>query len=175
MHCVRWFAGRQETLCGLAVRQPWVHTHPSLLSQKPTTVDYMRRTYNTLVQFSRSSSGKFPPQYKSSASFDMKPAWIWSPNTRHKDSSRAVSEPGIPIAHLVYTRSMPLQGVMVPQYFMDREIWENALVKSVAFKNIHWPIVRRIESMVGLGHIFSAYRHLLRGSMATIPLRRKVS
>ena len=110
MHCVRWFAGRQETLCGLAVRQPWVHTHPSLLSQKPTTVDYMRRTYNSLVQFFRSSSGKFPPQYKSFASFDMKPAWIWSPNTRHKDSSRAVFEPGIPIAHLVYTR-MLLQGV----------------------------------------------------------------
>ena len=37
---------------------------------------------------------------------------------RRINSSRAVSEPGMPIAHRVYTRT-PLKGVETLQYFID--------------------------------------------------------
>ena len=75
---------RTETLCGLAVRQPWVHTHPRIVVDQEQTIVleadsrglHVCRAFNTLLQFSRSSSGEVPPQYKSSTSVDTKPAWI---------------------------------------------------------------------------------------------------
>ena len=134
MDCVRWSAVGQDR----NFWQPWVHTHPSIVVDQEQAIVleadsrglHVCRAFNTLLQFSRSSR-EFPPKYKSSARVDTKSTWIWSPYTRHMSSSRAFSEPGIPIAHLVYTR-MPLYWVSVQQYFMDgldREIWKNALVK----------------------------------------------
>ena len=48
-----------------------------------------------------------------------------SPSTRHINSSSEVSDPGIPMADLVYTL-MPRNRAATPQYFMeafDSGIW----------------------------------------------------
>ena len=47
----------------------------------------------------------FRPQEMSSASFATTPSSGRSPNARHKSSSSAVSEPGVPIAHRAYART----------------------------------------------------------------------
>ena len=54
-----------------------------------------------LFQLISSSSGESAPQYKSSASFAAIPSSRLSPSMRHMSSSRAVSDPGTPIADRV--------------------------------------------------------------------------
>ena len=72
----------------------------------------------TFSQFFKSSIGVSLPQYKSSAIMTTQPSTIRSPSTAHISSSRAVSDPGIPIALLVYTL-IPRNGVATPQYLRD--------------------------------------------------------
>jgi len=59
----------------------------------------------SLLTFRCSSVMVFPRQQISSASFATTPSPGRSPNTRHRSSSSAVSEPGIPIAQRAYTRT----------------------------------------------------------------------
>ena len=82
------------------------------------------RDSSTRLQLDRGVSGESPPQLRSSASLVTQPPLIKSPRTRHIFSSRAVSEPGILIADLVYTL-IPRKGVATPQYF--REDWESEI------------------------------------------------
>ena len=58
---------------------------------------------------SRSASGVSAPQLRSSVSLAMQPSCIRSPRTRLINSSRTVSDSGIPITDRVYTR-MPRKG-----------------------------------------------------------------
>ena len=55
---------------------------------------------------------------RTTASLSTKPSSMKSPRTRHIISSRAVSDPGIPITDLVWTR-IPRKGVVTPQYFKE--------------------------------------------------------
>ncbi|KAH3755253.1 hypothetical protein DPMN_189943 [Dreissena polymorpha] len=67
-------------------------------------------------------------------------------------SSSAVSEPGIPIAVLVYTRT-PLDGVTTPQYFIEsllKCIWSKALVKPVTIRYLYGAKVRKMVSTSGI-------------------------
>lgn len=93
---------------------------------------HFARALGTHSQLWRSSSTVCPPQYRLSASLATYPSCKQSPNTLHKSFSWAVLEPGMLIAHLVYTR-ISWYDVTMPQYFdncFHRRIWWNALVKS---------------------------------------------
>ena len=89
--------------------RPCVHIHPSMVVDRGQMIVLVAdkrspqafKAVMILAQFSRSSVGVFPPQYKSSASFETNPACSWFPKTLHISSSRDVSDPGIPMAHLV--------------------------------------------------------------------------
>ena len=66
---------------------------------------HLCRACKTFFQFDRSSPGDFPPQYRSSAVLAAIPSFNRSPSTRLMSSSRAVSEPGVPMADREYTRT----------------------------------------------------------------------
>ena len=86
---------------------------------------HLCRACKTFFQFDSSSLGEFPPQYRSSAILARIPSFNKSPSTRLMSSSRAVSEPGMPMADRAYTRT-PWNGVATPQYFIEpheRGIW----------------------------------------------------
>lgn len=59
---------------------------------------------STRLQLDRCVSGELLPQQRSSANLVTQPSWIRSLRTQYIISSRVVSAPGIPIAHMVYTR-----------------------------------------------------------------------
>ena len=118
---------------GLARREPWRQIHPRMtVDFGATTVlvadrwmSHLASALRTLRQFCRSSCRELPPTYMSSAILATQPSWTKSPRIRHISSSSAVSEPGIPMADLLYTK-VPLKGVATPQYFIDdllRGIW----------------------------------------------------
>ena len=70
-------------------------------------------------------------------------------------SPSAVSDPGIPIAQRVCTRT-PLNRVTTPQYFdeiLDRGIWWNALVRSVVIIYGHCAICLRMPSTFGIKEV----------------------
>ena len=75
-------------------------------------------------------------------------------DTRLMSSSRAVSEPDMPMADRAYTCT-PRNGVATSQYFMESErerekgIPYNALVKSVAMMCFHRAIRYNVESTSG--------------------------
>ena len=113
LHSPNQFGGshdaRVDTRWGLAFKLPWDHTQPNTVVDRGliTVLEAERcrpdlwRAYSTRDQFSSSSSGVFPPQYRSSAILATTPAVRRSPNTLHISSSSAVSEPGMPMAVLV--------------------------------------------------------------------------
>ena len=59
---------------------------------------HLCRACRTLFQLWSSSQGVLPPQYRSSAISATDPSCSSGPRTRHITSSRAVSNPAIPIA-----------------------------------------------------------------------------
>ena len=85
---------------------------------------HLEGAWSTRFQFCSHSSGKSVPRYRSSALLATTPSWIRCPSTRHMSSSKAVSEPGMPIAERAYTRT-PWNGVATPRYFIDsRHAWK---------------------------------------------------
>ena len=105
---------------------PCLHTHPRTVTSfgAITVLDADRvrlafiKHWRTNAQFLSRSRGLLPPIYRSSANLATYPRAIRSPSTWFNISSSAVSEPGIPMAHRVYTL-VPLKGEAVPQYFRD--------------------------------------------------------
>ena len=102
--------------CGLAFSVPWDHTHPNM------TVDLGAMTVlegdRRMLQAARAARARLqlminysrvlPPTYNSSAILVTMPSCKLSLGMRRISSSRAVSNPGIPIAALVYPR-VPLK------------------------------------------------------------------
>ena len=98
-----------DILWGKAVSVLFNHSHPkivvdcgaiSVLPGASFRLDCCMAS-STLVQLSARSDSVSPPTYRSSATLAAIPSWIRCPMTRHINSSRAVSEPGMPIAHRV--------------------------------------------------------------------------
>ena len=116
---------RAAMRCGLALKVPQFQIQPSIavdcglmmVFDAERRSSHSWRARKTFVQFCRSSSGKLPPQYRSAILATM-PSSNRSPSTRLMSSSRAVSEPGMPMADRAYTRT-PRNGVATPQYFME--------------------------------------------------------
>ena len=117
---------REAIRCGLALMVPDSQIHPKMVVFRGAMIvlDCDRysplccRACRTLVKFLTSSSGRLPPQYRSSASLVTMPSSWSSPKTQHISSSNALSDPGMPIAQLAYTL-VPSNGVTTPQYFME--------------------------------------------------------
>ena len=111
------------TRCGSTDREPACHIQPritvflgaTMVFLADKTNDAFCKASNTLSKPCNASSGVLPPMMRSSAILATIPSWTKSPMTRHINSSRAASLPGMPMAHLVYTRT-PLNGVTMPQY-----------------------------------------------------------
>ncbi len=107
-----WGGGHDDNVAmrwGLADNRPCVQIHPKIVVLRGQMVVLagdslmllFRRASRIRVQFTRSSSGVSAPQYRSSASFAATPSFRQSPRMRHISSSRAVSDPGIPMADRV--------------------------------------------------------------------------
>ena len=68
-------------------------------------------------------------------------------------SVRATSDPGMPIAAVVYTRA-PLKGVLTPAYFrlsLESGSWWYACEMSAVISHFHEAIRLRIPSTLGMG------------------------
>ena len=109
---------RAAMRCGLALKVPQFQIQPSIVVDCGLMMvfdaerrrSHLWRACKTFVQFCRSSSGELPPQYRSSAILATMPSSNRSPSTRLMSSSRAVSEPGMPMADHAYTCT-PRNGV----------------------------------------------------------------
>ena len=112
--------------CGLALEVPEFQTQPSIVVDWGLVIvlcgkrrrSRLCRACSTFFQFERSSPGELPLQYRSSAILVTIPSFNRSPSTLLMSSSRAVSEPGMPMTDRAYTRT-PRNGVATPQYFME--------------------------------------------------------
>ena len=99
--------------CGLALHVPEFQTQPSIVVDWGLMIvlgaerrrSHLCRACSTFFQFERSSPGELPPQYRSSAILVTIPSFNRSPSTLLMSSSRAVSEPGIPMADRACTRT----------------------------------------------------------------------
>ena len=117
---------RAAMRCGLALKVPQFQVQPSIVVDCGLMMVFdaerqksqLWRACKTFAQFCRSSSGDLPPHYRSSAILETLPSSNRSPSTRLMSSSRAVSEPGMPMADRAYTRT-PRNGVATPQYFIE--------------------------------------------------------
>ena len=101
--------------CGLALKLPEFDIQISIVVDWGLTIvldaerrrSYLRRACKTLrlflFKFSSSSSGEFLPQYRSFAILATMPSFIRPLSTQLMSSSRAVSEPGMPMADHTYT------------------------------------------------------------------------
>ena len=117
---------RAAMRCGLALKVPQFQIQPSvvvdcglmLVFDAERQRSHLWRACKTFALFCRSSSGESPPQYRSSAILATLSSSNRSPSTRLMSSSRAVSEPSMPMADRAYTRT-PRNGVATPQYFIE--------------------------------------------------------
>ena len=97
--------------CGLALKLPEFDIQISIVVDWGLTIvldaerrrSYLRRACKTFLKFSRSSSGEFLPQYRSFAILATMSSFIRPLSTQLMSSSRAVSEPGMPMADHTYT------------------------------------------------------------------------
>ena len=121
--------------------------------EKAWYCSFLRASWIIFQLMSRSSSEP-APQHKSSTSFAA--ILLYLPgnhrvSARHISSFRAVTDPGMPIADRVLTRT-PRNGVKTLQYFMEAlasGIWWKALVRSDTMMYFHLAIVRMVESTSG--------------------------
>lgn len=74
-----------------------VHRQTTVLDGDNQSVQ-VSRDFITLDQFSRSSSGMFEPQYKSSVNLATMSFWRWLPRMQHMSTSSAASDPGMTMA-----------------------------------------------------------------------------